>query len=97
MEGTPAAFADTAYLDRHDLVIVMTREHVHEVCARLTNASTRVVMLRNLLQAGLDLDVADPYYGDVGDFVACLNILREAGRCLTMELRQQLGAGALEA
>lgn len=96
-EGTPATFATTEYLDRHDMVIVMSREHMHEVRARLTNTSTRVVMLRNLLQPGLDLDVADPYYGNVEDFVECLDVLREAGRYLTLELRQQLGAGALEA
>lgn len=97
LEGTPAVFANAEYLNRHDLIIVMTREHMHEVQGRLTSSSTRVVMLRNLPQPGLDLDVADPYYGNVEDFIACLDVFREAGRCLTSELRQQLGAGALEA
>jgi protein-tyrosine phosphatase len=96
LEGTPAEFADAAYLDRHDLVIVMTRDQLHDVRRRLRRASTRVVLLRNLLEPGADLDVADPYYGDVEEFIACLEILTEAGRCLTWELRRQLGANALE-
>lgn len=91
--GTPARYADREYLNRHDLVIVMTREHVHDVTSRLTNPRTQVVMLRNLLQPGLDLDVGDPYYGNLEDFVECLNVIREAGQRLTLELRQRLGAG----
>jgi protein-tyrosine phosphatase len=91
--GTPATYADREYLNRHDLVVVMTREQVHEVAARATNPRTRVVMLRNLLEPGLDLDVPDPYYGDLQDFVDCLRLIRAAGRHLTLELRQQLGAG----
>jgi len=97
LEGTPAQFADADYLDRHDLIIVMTREHLHDVHTRLTRHTTRVVLLRNLLQPGADLDVADPYYGNVDDFIACLEVFTEAGRCLTSELRRQLGASALEA
>ena len=96
LDGTPAVFADTEYLNRHDLIIVMTREHILEVRSRLTRATTRVVLLRSLLQPGLDLDVADPYYGNVDDFIGCLEVFREAGQYLTSELRQQLGAGALE-
>ncbi|MHB1087493.1 MAG: low molecular weight protein-tyrosine-phosphatase [Acidimicrobiales bacterium] len=91
--GTPARYADREYLDRHDLVIVMTREHVHDVTTRLTNPHTRVVMLRNLLQPGVDLDVGDPYYGNLQDFIDCLNLIREAGQRLTLELRRQLGGG----
>ncbi|MBW4078566.1 MAG: low molecular weight phosphotyrosine protein phosphatase [Acidobacteria bacterium] len=92
--GTPAAFADREYLNRHDLVIVMTREHLREVTSRLTNPRSRVMMLRNLLQPGLDLDVPDPYYGDLQDFTECLGLIKEAGQRLTSELRRQLGAGA---
>jgi len=95
--GTPAAFADAAYLNRQDLIVVMTREHVHEVTQRLDNPATEVVMLRNLLQPGLDLDVADPYYGTLEDFSSCLEVLRAGTQCLTSEFRRRLGAGSLEA
>ncbi|MHB8334479.1 MAG: low molecular weight protein-tyrosine-phosphatase [Acidimicrobiales bacterium] len=80
--GSRAAYADSTYLDRQDLVLVMTREHRADVLARLTNPCTEVVMVRNLLQPGLDLDVADPYYGTDDDFDACLTVLTEAGRRL---------------
>ncbi len=80
--GSRAAYADSAYLDRQDLVLVMTREHRADVLARLTNPRTEVVMLRNLLQPGLDLEVADPYYGTDDDFDECLAVLVEASRRL---------------
>jgi len=90
--GTLAQFADTDYLNRHDLVVVMTREHLHDVRQRLANPATEVVMIRNFLEPGLDLDVADPYYGDSHDFDDCLEVLIRGGRRLTSELRQRLGA-----
>ena len=80
--GSRAAYADSAYLDRQDLVLVMTREHRADVLARLTNPRTEVVMLRNLLQPGLDLEVADPYYGTDDDFDTCLTVLTEASQRL---------------
>jgi len=92
--GTRAAFADQEYLNRHNLVIVMTREHLRDVSIRLTNPHTRVVLLRNLIEPGLDLDLADPYYGDLQAFIECLSIIKEAGQRLTLELRRQLGADA---
>ena len=75
----------------------MTREHVHDVTERLTNRSTEVVLMRNFVEPGGNLDVADPYYGDDGDFDACLALLTEAGRCLTAELRRRLGEDSFEA
>jgi protein-tyrosine phosphatase len=90
LPGTPAAFADAQYLDRQDIAVVMTREHVHEVTHRLTNQSTRIILFRNLLEPGLDLDVADPYYGTDDDFRQCLELLTAGGRRLTLEFRQLL-------
>jgi protein-tyrosine phosphatase len=92
-----AAYADRGYLDHQDLVVVMTREHLNDVRGRLTNQTTEVIMLRNLLSPGLDLDVADPYYGDDREFDECLELLRECCRRLTLEFRQRLDAGSLEA
>jgi len=96
LPGTPAAFADRAYLNVHDVVVVMTREHRDDVRHRLTNESTDVVMARNLLEPGRDLDVADPYYGDDRAFDDCLELLRRAGQRLTVALRQRLGASSFE-
>lgn len=95
--GTLGAYADPRYLNGHDLVVVMTREHLHDVRQRLTNDATDVILLRNLLEPGLDLDVADPYYGDAAEFDECLALLTRGGRRLTSELRQRLGAGSHEA
>jgi protein-tyrosine phosphatase len=95
--GTPAAFADTAYLDDQDLVLVMTREHRYEVRQRLTNESTDVVLWRELLDPGKELDVADPYYGDDAEFDECLAVLRAGGPRLTSVLRRRLGEGSREA
>jgi protein-tyrosine phosphatase len=97
LEGTPGAYADSQYLDEHDLVVVMTREHLHDVHTRITNDSTDVIMLRNLIQPGLDLDVPDPYYGDDDEFDQCLGVLTAAGRRLTSEFRRRWGADSLGA
>ena len=90
-EGSLGAFANPSYLNGHDLIIVMTREHLHDVHQRLTNGATEVTMLRNLLEPGSNLDVADPYYGGDLDFDECLDVLTRAGRRLTSELRRRLG------
>lgn len=95
--GSPAAFADRAYLDGHDIVVTMTREHASDVRRRLTNRSTEVVLLRNLLEPGKNLDVADPYYGDDAQFDQCLDLIRAGGQRLTSALRSRLGANSSEA
>ena len=89
-EGTLGQFASSEYLNDHDIVFVMTREHVRDVEHRLTNASTQVVLARNLLDGPRDLDVADPYYGTDKDFDACLAQLTECVRHLTLVLRQRV-------
>ena len=88
--GSLGTFADTAYLDRQDLVVVMTREHRDDVQLRLTNAATEVVLWRNLIEAERDLDVADPYYGDDAEFDECLAILSAGGERLTSVLRSRV-------
>jgi low molecular weight protein-tyrosine phosphatase len=88
--GSLAAFADRAYLDDQDIVVGMTREHVHEVRKRLTNDTTEVILLRNVIEPGRDLDLFDPYYGDDVEFDECLDVLRRGGRRLTSEFRRRL-------
>jgi protein-tyrosine phosphatase len=96
-EGTPAAFADRAYLDSHDIVVAMTREHAGDVRRRLSNPSTEVVLLRNLIEPGENRDVADPYYGDEAEFDECLELIRAGGQRLTLALRSRLDARSFEA
>jgi low molecular weight protein-tyrosine phosphatase len=94
--GSPAAFADRSYLDRQDLVIGMTREHVHEVKKRLTNRYTDVLLLRNVLEPGRDLDLFDPYYGDDAEFDDCLETVRAASQRLTVEFHRRLKSAPSE-
>jgi protein-tyrosine phosphatase len=90
LPGSLGVFADPAYLDRQDLVVVMTREHLHDVRERWSNAATEVILWRNLLEPGANLDLADPYYGDAVEFDECLAILSSGGHRLTSVLRSRL-------
>lgn len=89
LAGTLGAFADAAYLERQDLVMVMTREHRYDVHQRLKNATPEVLMWRNLLELGLDLDVADPYYESDDSFDDCDELFIAGGQRLTSVFRQQ--------
>jgi protein-tyrosine phosphatase len=90
LPGSIATFADAAYLQRQDLVVVMTREHLHEVSDHLKE-NAAALLWRNLVEPGLDLDVPDPYYGDDREFDECLAMIRAAGPRLTSVLRQRWG------
>jgi len=96
MPGTLAAYADSAYLDTQDIVVVMTREHRDDVWDRLSSTTTYVLLLRNLLSPGLDLDLADPYYGDDVEFDNCLATITQAGQRLREELHQRLDEDSSE-
>ena len=96
-EGTPAAYADRAYLNRQDFVMAMTAEHVADVSERCTNPATTVILARDLLDPTRHLDVADPYYGGPADFDACLAMITECCRRWTSEFRRLLGADSTEA
>lgn len=97
LAGSPGAFADSEYLNHQDIVVVMTREHVHEVTQRLINELVQVIMLRNLLEPGGNLDVADPYYGSDKDFDECLELITQCALRLTWECRRRLGEDSNEA
>jgi protein-tyrosine phosphatase len=94
--GTPAAYADRAYLESHDLVIVMTREQRNEVRARLGTHPPRIELIRNLLEGDRDLDLADPYYGDDGEFDACLDDITRCMARWTSEFLRERGARSRE-
>ncbi len=89
LPGSPGAYADTALLERQDLVVVMTRENRYDVQQRLKKRSAEVVLWRNLLEPGLDLDLADPYYGDEKDFDDCLAVLVSGGPPLLSLIRSR--------
>lgn len=97
LEGSPARYADEDFLIDQDLVLVMTREHFHDVRDRVGTGGTDVKLWRHLTDPDRDLDVADPYYGDDRDFDRCLSLLRAAGPSLTSELRRRWGERSPEA
>jgi protein-tyrosine-phosphatase len=78
------------FLDAQDVVVVMTREHLADVRARLTNPHTEVVLWRHLIDPTKDLDVADPYYGDDAEFDDCLDVIAAGGEELMSLLRSKL-------
>ena len=90
--GSPAAHASAEYLSAQDLVLVMTREHVHEVRARLVGAPTSIALWREIAAPGTGLEVPDPYYGDDDDFAACLTLLSSSAPAVIAELRRRRGA-----
>jgi protein-tyrosine phosphatase len=87
--GSAAAFANTAYLDAQDIVVVMTKEHRRDVLQRLTNPSTSVLLLRSLAGEEFELDVADPYYGDDIEFDHCLSQIKEGCLRLIQDLHER--------
>jgi protein-tyrosine phosphatase len=89
-EGSPAAYADRGFLNAQDVVVVMTREHLADVRARLTNPRTEVVLWRHLIDPTKDLDVADPYYGGDDEFSDCLGVITAGGESLLSLLRSKL-------
>ncbi len=92
--GTLGVFADTQYLDGHDLVVVMTREHVYDVRSRLRREDVEVILLRDLISPHRGLDVPDPYYGDADEFDECLATITQGCRAVLLRLREIQRANA---
>jgi len=65
-------------LRRQDVVIGMTREHVHEVKKRLSNPSTEVILLRNLIEPGVT-STCSILIRRVVEFDECLETVRSRG------------------
>ena len=93
--GSPGAFADKAYLDSLDLAIVMTREQREDIHDRIGDR-LEVHLLRQYHDPPVELDLADPYYGDQRDFDACLDSIRAAAPRVTLALRRRLDANSRE-
>jgi protein-tyrosine phosphatase len=87
-DGTLAAFADRSYIDQHDVIMVMTKDHRREIDARRTNPDVSIISIRDITEPGHGLEVADPYYGDDGDFDFCLSQLIQGMTTWTSALRR---------
>ena len=90
LPGALGIYADSDFLDRQDLILVMTREHRHDVHERLRRRTPDVILWRDLFETTPDLDLADPYYGDDQEFDECLATLKSGAPALLSLLRQRL-------
>jgi protein-tyrosine phosphatase len=90
LPGTLGAYADSDFLDRQDLILVMTREHRDDVRKRLRRRDAEVALWRDLYEETPDLDVADPYYGGDREFDECLATLESGAPALIALLHQRL-------
>ncbi len=95
--GSLARYADADYLNDQDLILVMTRDHLEEVTSRRTRAAADVLLWRSPADGAVELDVADPYYGDDAAFDDCLAVLRASGPRWREEFRRRLGGRSSEA
>jgi protein-tyrosine phosphatase len=91
--GHRARQFDTRWLEGTDLVVCLDRGHQQTLLslgrsrAGDNRFDDRLVMLRSYdPQAGGDVDVPDPYYGDDADFEACLTLVERACRGLVDHL-----------
>jgi protein-tyrosine phosphatase len=80
---------DRGWFGRYDLVVALDRGH-ERALRRLATTPEQAGKIRLLRTDGLD--VPDPYYGDEGDFAACLRTIVSAVPGLLDTIRQ----GALE-
>jgi len=85
--GTSARLADQAFVNDHDLILAMTREHVRDVERRRSNPHVSVALLRDYVTPHEGLEVPDPYYGDDSDFDRCLAMIVTACRRVVATLR----------
>jgi low molecular weight protein-tyrosine phosphatase len=90
LPGSLGTYADSDFLERQDLILVMTREHRADVHQRLRRRTPEVVLWRDLFESTPGLDLADPYYGDDQEFDQCLATLGSAEPALLSLLHQRL-------
>ena len=90
LPGALGMYADSDFLERQDLILVMTREHRDDVHRRLRRRAPEVILWRDLFEATPGLDLADPYYGDDLEFDECLATLRSGAPALLALLHQRL-------
>jgi protein-tyrosine phosphatase len=86
-KGSVAAQVTAEQLARADLVVALDRGHRAEL--RRLAPEADVTLLRWWAD-GVDLDVPDPYYGDVDEFDACLELIVPGCRALSAALASRL-------
>lgn len=89
-------------LARRDLVLAMTARHAAHLRSLAPERADRVRMLRSFDPAAPSprladesaLDVDDPWYGDLDDFVSTLRQIEAAADAVVDHVRQELIRGA---
>lgn len=86
---------EPGWFDRFDLILALDRGHLRELRSMAPDerARERIRLLREFdPDAGADLDVPDPYYGDDADFDTVLEMVEAAVPGLLEEIRTGLKA-----
>lgn len=88
---------EDAWFDRYDLIIALDKGHARALRAMAPDGPSRdkIRLLREFDPAAGpgDLDVPDPYYGDVADFDHVLDLVEAAMPGLLDEIRAALKEG----
>jgi protein-tyrosine phosphatase len=85
--GHVARQFQTDWLNRLDLVVALDRRHFETLRSLGGRRDDQLAILRSFDgQAGGELDVPDPYYGEGPDFVHCLAMVERACVGLATEL-----------
>jgi protein-tyrosine phosphatase len=82
------------WLAERDLVVALDRGHLSELTAMDPQSDANVTLLGRFVDgAGEDVDVPDPYYGDVSDYENALDLIERGCRGLLDRLMRD---GVLE-
>jgi protein-tyrosine phosphatase len=84
---------ETPWFDRYDLIVALDQGHLQALrsMAPDANARSKVRLLREFdPDAGGDLDVPDPYYGDDDGFAHVLELVEAAVPGLLDTIREEL-------
>ena len=86
---------EPSWLDELDLVLCADAGHLRDIRRFASGRSSEadIRLLREFdAQAGDDLDLADPYYGEQSDFEECLAQIDRASAGVVEHVRAELGA-----
>jgi protein-tyrosine phosphatase len=84
---------ERAWLDQLDLVVALDRRHLQTLKGLSEPRADQLILLRSFdRQAGGNLDVPDPYYGEEADFAYCLAMVERACAGLATELCGRAGS-----
>ncbi len=95
-DGNPhrARHLEQSWLGERDLMLCADDGHLRAVRRLGRGHDADIRLLREFdPQAGDDLDLADPYYGDQADFEECLAQIRRSSDAVVAHVRAELGRG----